>query len=304
MLLQRSLILASSLLFAASLQAATVVSSIKPISLIAAELLDGVAEVNTLLPEGASPHDYALKPSDRRVIDSADLMIWIGPETEPYLQKVIAASGVADLRWQESEEEHAEHAEDVHEHEHEHELELEEEHAEHDHDSLHPWLSPESTEHFAERLAVALQQAFPQSADQIAVNAQRFMQSLAAFDREADRRLEPVQGTGFFVFHDAYQGLVEHYALNQVGFFTIDPSRKPGAKHLALLREQLEQSRASCVFVEPQYSAALIESVTRGLDVRQGELDPLAGGAQPAVGSYQQFMRGLVAELESCLAPL
>lgn len=304
MLLQRSLILASSLLFAASLQAATVVSSIKPISLIAAELLDGVAEVNTLLPEGASPHDYALKPSDRRVIDSADLMIWIGPETEPYLQKVIAASGVADLRWQESEEEHAEHAEDVHEHEHEHELELEEEHAEHDHDSLHPWLSPESTEHFAERLAVALQQAFPQSADQIAVNAQRFMQSLAAFDREADRRLDPVQGTGFFVFHDAYQGLVEHYALNQVGFFTIDPSRKPGAKHLALLREQLEQSRASCVFVEPQYSAALIESVTRGLDVRQGELDPLAGGVQPAVGSYQQFMRGLVAELESCLAPL
>lgn len=291
MLLQRSLILASSLLFAASLQAATVVSSIKPISLIAAELLDGVAEVNTLLPEGASPHDYALKPSDRRVIDSADLMIWIGPETEPYLQKVIAASGVADLRWQESEEEHAEHAEDVHEHEH-------------DHGSLHPWLSPESTEHFAGRLAVALQQAFPQSADQIAVNAQRFMQSLAAFDREADRRLDPVQGTGFFVFHDAYQGLVEHYALNQVGFFTIDPSRKPGAKHLALLREQLEQSRASCVFVEPQYSAALIESVTRGLDVRQGELDPLAGGVQPAVGSYQQFMRGLVAELESCLAPL
>lgn len=300
MLLQRSLILASSLLFAASLQAATVVSSLKPISLIAAELLDGVAEVKTLLPEGASPHDYALKPSDRRVIDSADLMIWIGPETEPYLQKVIAASGVADLRWQESEEEHAEHAEDVHEHE----LEPEDEHAEHDHDSLHPWLSPESTEHFAERIAAAMQQAFPQSTDQIAANAQRFMQSLAAFDTEANRRLEPVQGTGFFVFHDAYQGLVEHYALNQVGFFTIDPSRKPGAKHLAQLREQLEQSRASCVFVEPQYSAALIESVTRGLNVRQGELDPLAGGVQPAVGSYQQFMRGLVAELESCLAPL
>ena len=177
-------------------------------------------------------------------------------------------------------------------------------HEGHDHDNLHPWLSPESAEHFAERLSVELQHRFPASAKRIAANTDAFLSALVAFDSEAAVLLEPHKETGFFVFHDAYQGLVEHYGLNQVGFFTLDPSRKPGAKHLAQLRQQLEQAQVNCVFVEPQYSAALIESVTRGLNVRQGELDPLAGAIESAVGSYQQFMSGLVQQLQRCLAPL
>jgi len=325
MLFQRSFIFVASALFSISASAAPVVASIKPISLIATELLDGVAEVQTLLPEGASPHDYALKPSDRRMIDETELMIWIGPDVEPYLTKVIAASRVADMRWLETAEEHAEHvgeehAHEEHEHdEHDHQDSLHShdadhadhaDHAEHDaheghdHDDLHPWLSPESAKHFAERLSVELQQRFPASAERIAANTDAFLSSLVAFDSEALALLEPLKETGFLVFHDAYQGLVEHYSLNQVGFFTLDPSRKPGAKHLGQLREQLEQAEVNCVFVEPQYSAALIESVTRGLNVRQGELDPLAGAIEPAVGSYQRFMSGLVKELERCLAPL
>ncbi len=301
MLFQRSLIFAFSSLLSVSVSAATVVVSIKPISLIATELLDGVAEVRTLLPDGASPHDYALKPSDRRIVDQAELMVWIGADVEPYLTKVIQASGVEDLRWLETAEEHAAHAEDAHVHE---AHEAHGAHEGHDHDDLHPWLSPESAEHFAERLAVELQKRFPASAERIAANTEAFLNNLAAFESESEKRLASVKETGFFVFHDAYQGLVEHYGLNQVGFFTLDPSRKPGAKHLAQLREQLEQAQVNCVFVEPQYSAALIESVTRGLSVRQGELDPLAGAVEPAVGSYQQFMLGLVTELERCLTPL
>lgn len=320
MLFQRSFTIVASALFSVSASAATVVASIKPISLIATELLDGVAQVQTLLPEGASPHDYALKPSDRRKIDETELMIWIGPDVEPYLTKVIAASGVADMRWLETAEEHAheEHEHDEHEHQeslHDHDADHSdpadehghdenEVHEGHDHDNLHPWLSPESAEHFAERLSVELQQRFPASAKRIAANTDAFLSALVAFDSEAAVLLEPHKETGFFVFHDAYQGLVEHYGLNQVGFFTLDPSRKPGAKHLAQLRQQLEQAQVNCVFVEPQYSAALIESVTRGLNVRQGELDPLAGAIESAVGSYQQFMSGLVQQLQRCLAPL
>lgn len=293
MLSLRTLTLASMLLLASSTQAATVVASLKPISLIATELLDGVAEVVTLLPEGASPHDYALKPSDRRMIDEASLMLWVGPETEPYLQKVIAASGVADLHWQESDTEHAEHEQSA----------SSPESGAHEHGDLHPWLSPESVEHFAQRLAAKLEQAFPANAAQIASNTQAFLNGLVSADAEAKRRLEPLKEQGFFVFHDAYKGLVEHYALNQVGFFTLDPSRKPGAKHLAQLRESLEQSRVSCVFVEPQYSPALVESITRDLAVRRGQLDPLAGNIKLGKGSYQQFLLLLVSELQACLTP-
>jgi len=305
----RGFLITALFVFAPAVRAETVIASIKPVSLIAAELLDGVAEVDTLLPEGASPHDFSLRPSDRRRLDSANLIIWVGADTEPYLQRVIAAAQVSAISWQESAEEHAQHA-DEHEHEHEHEHEYEHResaavdegsHDEHDHAALHPWLSPESAEHFSERLAVKLKELFPESSAKIDENEAKFLASLTSFESAAQVQLAPVKERGFFVFHDAYQGLVEHFELNQVGYFTLDPSRKPGAKHLTQLREQLEQSSAQCVFVEPQYSPALIDSITRGLDVKRGELDPLATGIGVASGGYIAFMQGLLNQFTSCL---
>lgn len=343
----RSLFVIGWLLAASSARADAVIASIKPVSLIAAELLDGVVEVETLLPDGASPHDFSLRPSDRRTIDGARLIIWVGPETEPYLQRVIAAADVPQITWQESEAEHAEHTKDhtagrsdKHDHDHDHghgdshghednhsdshghEASHEDSHQDghrdshedthkaemdshdaHEHGDIHPWLSPESAEHFAERLAQKLKEIFPLQASKIEENERRFIENLATFNTDARQQLAAVQSTGFFVFHDAYQGLVEHFELNQVGYFMLDPSRKPGAKHLNQLRQQLEQSAASCVFVEPQFAPALIDSITRGLDIRRGELDPLASGITPATGSYLEFMKGLVDQFNRCLAP-
>lgn len=48
--------------FSSSVQA-DVVASIRPIGFIAAAIADGITPAEVLLPDGASPHDYALKPS-------------------------------------------------------------------------------------------------------------------------------------------------------------------------------------------------------------------------------------------------
>lgn len=291
-----SLLLASVLASSASVsQAASVLVSIKPISLIAAELLQGVTTVDTLLPDGASPHDFSLRPSDRRKVDEADLVIWIGHETEPYLDKVIESADVQHFAWLGQDESH-----DAHQSEHvdEHEKQT---HTEHDHDDIHPWLSPESAGHFAQRLSERLQATFPNNVSAIQTNTQQFINSLQTFDNNSKTRLAPLKQKGFFVFHDAYAGFVDHFELNQVGYFTIDPSRKPGAKHLARLRQQLESSDAQCVFIEPQYSPALIEAITRNLTINRAKLDPLASGIPNGRGGYIKYMSGLVDEFTQCL---
>ena len=57
----------ASLLTAGAAQAEVkVLTSIKPLQLIAAAVQDGVAVPEVLLPPGASPHNYALRPSDVR----------------------------------------------------------------------------------------------------------------------------------------------------------------------------------------------------------------------------------------------
>ena len=38
-----------------------------------------------LLPDGASEHDYSLRPSDVKRLQNADLVVWIGPEMEAFM---------------------------------------------------------------------------------------------------------------------------------------------------------------------------------------------------------------------------
>ncbi len=72
-----------------------VVVTIQPIQQIAAAVLDGVATADVLLPAGASPHAYALRPSDRRMLIAADRIYWVGPDLELFLQSLLAEEGSA-----------------------------------------------------------------------------------------------------------------------------------------------------------------------------------------------------------------
>ena len=73
-----SLLFSFLLLAAGTAQAEVrVLTSIKPLQLIAAAVQDGVGEPEALLPPGASPHHYALRPSDMRRVQEVDLLYWI-----------------------------------------------------------------------------------------------------------------------------------------------------------------------------------------------------------------------------------
>ena len=153
--------IATSLVLASTqAQADTVMASVKPLTLITSELLANVAQVDTLLPDGASPHDFALRPSDRKRLNNTELLIWVGPEIEPYLAKVIEASKVEHMTML---DEHADHGEEEHHDDHKnhaHEEEHHDAHEVHDHAGLHPWLDIEAVEHFAEELSAELQHHF------------------------------------------------------------------------------------------------------------------------------------------------
>ncbi|VTN09978.1 High-affinity zinc uptake system protein znuA precursor [Raoultella terrigena] len=66
---------------------AAVVASMKPLGFIASAIADGVTDTQVLLPDGASEHDYSLRPSDAKRLQNADLVVWIGPEMEAFMDK-------------------------------------------------------------------------------------------------------------------------------------------------------------------------------------------------------------------------
>ena len=64
-----------------------VVASIKPIHSLVAGVMEGTG-TPTLIVEGAgSPHTYALKPSQARRLQEANLVFWVGNTLEPFLLK-------------------------------------------------------------------------------------------------------------------------------------------------------------------------------------------------------------------------
>src|SRR5690606_6641502 len=67
-----------------------VLASISPIGSLAAAVMRGVGEPAVLLPPGASPHAYTMRPSDARALAAADLVLWIGPSLETFLAQPLA----------------------------------------------------------------------------------------------------------------------------------------------------------------------------------------------------------------------
>ncbi|WP_409524394.1 zinc ABC transporter substrate-binding protein ZnuA [Nitrincola sp. MINF-07-Sa-05] len=317
----RILPFAASMIFASSVSASQVVTSIKPLQLIASAIGEGVTEPELLLPENASPHSFNLRPSDMQRLTDAELIFWVGPDLEQSLVRPLQRTNarvvqlyMADTGHVDHGDEHDEHKEDDHGHQHdEHKQDDhghkhddhgdehdESEHADHDHD-VHIWLDPASGVQIAEAMAAALTELMPEQADRIAGNLQRFTEETHALDNSLKTQLSALSDKGFFVFHDAYGHFVEHYGLNQVGYFTLDPSRQPGARHLADIRTRLEAGQAVCVFSEPQFTPAVVESVVRGIEIRHGVLDPLATDVVVAPGAYQAFLQQLADRFSDCL---
>ena len=66
-----------------------VVASIKPIHSLASYLMDGVGKPDLIVDGYSSPHGFALKPSHAKMIENADLIIWVGEDLEAFLEKPI-----------------------------------------------------------------------------------------------------------------------------------------------------------------------------------------------------------------------
>ncbi len=295
-------------------QAANIVTSIKPLHFITYDITYGVSEPELLLNANASPHTYALKPSDIKKIAEADLMIWFGPELESFLSSAVKKSA-ADLELGASEklslrefgDEHDSHEEESHhtahesgEHEHEHEHEEHEHHHHGTHDP-HIWLGPEQARQAAGIIAERLAKVDPEHADIYQTNYQNFINELDLTVADIRKQLEPVKQYGYYVFHDAYGYFEDYFGMNKQGHFTVSPDRKPGAKTLLHIRAELEEGKAKCVFSEPQFKPAVIETVVSGSNVVTGKLDPLGTDIAVAKGSYFAFLRSIADGYSQCL---
>ncbi|WP_020208659.1 zinc ABC transporter substrate-binding protein [Gilvimarinus chinensis] len=268
-----------------------VLASIKPLALIASELVAPDDRVSALLPPGVSPHAYAMRVSDRRALDQADVIVWVGPELESFLQKMLqsksgqslAAAEVTGVVWPEPRDE-AHHHDHGHDHKHERDM--------------HLWLNPVNAAAIAEALASRLAHLRPAKADFYRQRLVELATNLSELDHSLATQLQPVQDRGFAVYHDGYGHFVSRYQLTQVDFVTQTPEQSPGARHLYHLQEHLQQA-ATCLFVEPYADSQALSNMAQQLGLAVSTLDPLASAEH--LDSYSALMQEMGNTFSACL---
>jgi len=326
-------------LAAPALAAPNVVVSIKPLHALVSQVMAGVGEPGLLVSGNASPHTYTLRPSDAGLLESAEIVFWTGHGLELFLEgaldslaadatvvELAEAPGIVLLPVREggafephdhgsegqgeAEHDHDDHAHDDHAHEDEDDHD---EHADHDHDhdhaghehgagDMHFWLNPDNAVHMVEAIEATLAEADPENAGTYAANAEAAIAELADLSAEIDATVAPVRGRSFVVFHDAYQYFEARFGLQLAGTITVSPEVAPGAARITELRERVAELGATCVFAEPQFEPAVVETIIEGTSAKAGVLDPEGGAIEPGPDHYAQLLRGLAASLAECLA--
>jgi zinc transport system substrate-binding protein len=305
---------------AAADEAPTVVVSIKPVHSLVAGVMAGLGEPVLLVRAGGSEHSYSLRPSQALALDQADVVFWLGETMETFLIKPLQAlSGNAKVvaLWQSpgltllptreggmwEEHDHGdEHADgDAGQGEGEHaEADHEDEHA-HGETDMHVWLDPGNAKVLVAAIATTLSDADPRNASTYRSNAARLDQRLDELDRSLQGRLAAIADRPYVVFHDAYQYFEHRYGVSAVGAITINPTVRPGAQRLGAIRERLEHLDAVCVFAEPQFEPALVDTLIEGTSAGKGVLDPLGAALEEGPDQYFGLMHGLADSLVTCL---
>jgi zinc transport system substrate-binding protein len=309
---------------AAAGAAPRVATDILPVQSIVAAVMEGVGEPGVILPPGADPHGYSLRPSEARLLSDADLVVWVGSDLTPWLSDPIDslapdavklelqdAPGVemlpvrADGPFEPDEHDHGEHADGAHEHADDHGYGHGEGHGPGHGEGRdgHLWLDPANAAAAAHDVAEALAEINPENAATYAENADAFAMEMTDLVSEVQARVRPLRGQPFLVFHDAYQYFEHAFALPASGSVALQDGVEPGPARVAAIRARAVDGNVLCAFTEPEFSPKLMATIAEGTELRTGTLDHLGASLTPGPGLYPALIRGLAASLSACLAP-
>lgn len=287
-----------------------VVVSIKPLHSLVAAVMAGIGEPRLIVSASRSPHDYVLKPSDARALEQAEIVFWIGPELERFLERTIDnlagrarsvvladAVGLTRLRLRAAgvfEAHLADHDKSA-------VREAGRDHVHGVHD-MHLWLDPLNARVLAAVIAQNLAAVDPDNASAYAANTAALEGRLTGLIDEVAAELAPVRDRPFVVFHDAYGYFENRFGLRAAAAVTVTPGIMPGAARVRGISRKVKQLGAVCIFAEPQFDSRLIDLVVRDSTATAGMLDPLGAALDEGPDLYFRLIREMAGTIKSCLA--
>lgn len=282
-----------------------VVASIVPVHSLVSGVMAGLAEPGVIVRGYGSPHTYQMRPSDAANLAGADVLFWVGRSMETFLHRYVSglsetrtrvvglaeldgllrlpnrAGGIAGKTHGDADG-HAGHEPGTFD--------------------AHLWLDVGNAKVMVRAIVENLAAVDEANAGAYRANGERLLGRLDALDSELAEKLRPVRDLPYVVFHDAYQYLEHRYGLAHAGSVTMSPERMPSARRVKVLRERMRELGVRCVFREPQFESALVETVAEASGANIGVLDAVGSTREPGPDAYFELMRANAQAIVECLS--
>ena len=286
-----------------------VVTSIKPIHSITSYIMDGVGSPDLLVDGYNSPHNFQLKPSHAKMLQNADLVIFVGEGIEEFLEKplesiakdakkfaLLEQSGFKKLKFREKNifEEHDDHDD------HDKKAKKKDDHDDHGHDDHghghgeydpHIWLDPINAKAMIKKITKLLSKMDKENSSTYKSNSKKAIKEIDMMVKEIKSEMN--KDLKFVVFHDAYQYFENRFDISVLGALTVNTDVLPGAEQLSEIREVIEHENVNCIFSEPQFNPDMINAIAMDTNVNTGVLDTLGATLEPGKDIYFDLIRNI-----------
>ena len=278
-----------------------IVVTIKPLYSLVAHLTDGIDSPVLLLKQMQSPHHYNMKPSERRLLANARMIVWIGPQMESFLSKIIqqqknsvvvAVMQANNLKLLNKRKKHSHH--DEHSTSNASSVDL------HKIDP-HIWLSTHNAVAISQQVSERLISLDPKNEEQYKINLQQLLGKIKQTEEFITTSLK-TSNQPFITFHDAFQYFENENGLNYVDSINFDDETGTSLKHLRQIKNSIERNKVQClVYQAPK--PAIIDSLTRKTSVKAVALDPLGLTIKNDKNAWFELMQQLALNFNFCLTP-
>ncbi len=254
----------------------TVVVSIPPLAMVVAPIGGPQVAVHSLMPGGASPHQFSPTPAIIRELGRASLFVAMGGGIDLWAERAAAQvrrpyqARLTLLPTGVGSEHHHGHA---------------------DGENPHRWLDPVWVrEQLVPQVTEALVAADPQGESGYRARAAAFSRQLQALHESLTAMLAPVQSAAFVAFHDAMTPLADRYGLRQVGVVEVKPGQEPSIRSMRMLIRSAKLQQVQAVLIEPQFNPQAARTIAKQLGARVVTVDPMGGPGTAAGDHYIHMM--------------
>ncbi len=242
----------------------TILVSIAPQSYFVKAIAHDAVDVVTLVPPGASPATYSLRPSQLAAIKKAQIYLTIGvPFEKAQLRRIKGAN--PHLRILDSTKYIRKLPMQAHHH-----------HTEHEHEGLDPhvWMAPNLATQLARTTLEALITIKPSGAKEFLENYRRLVAKIAAIDAKIYGLMLHSKRKAFLVYHPSFGYFARSYGLKQLAIES--EGKEPTMQELSRLIQKAKKLGIKTIFIEPQFPKRSAKFIAAKLGAKIEIIDPLA----------------------------